>query len=72
VNQESVTPVIRLDQFLKVKGIAPTGGQAKLMIQEGDVAVNSAPETRRGRKLRGGDVVQVGGRSYVVDDLERC
>lgn len=30
---------IKLDQFLKLVGIAPTGGQAKLMIQGGDVFV---------------------------------
>ncbi|MHC5829737.1 MAG: RNA-binding S4 domain-containing protein, partial [Nostoc sp.] len=31
---------IKLNQFLKLMGIVPTGGQAKLMIQGGDVQVN--------------------------------
>jgi ribosome-associated protein len=51
---------IRLDQFLKLQGMVATGGQAKLMIQSGEVLVNGEPETRRGRKLRPGDTVVVG------------
>ena len=58
---------IKLDQFLKLVGIAPTGGQAKLMIQGGDVLVNSTLETRRGRKLVLGDQVTVGGQTFEVD-----
>ncbi len=52
---------IKLDSFLKLVGVAPTGGQAKLMIQNGDVLVNGMIETRRGRKLVSGDRVTVGG-----------
>jgi ribosome-associated protein len=48
---------IRLDQFLKVQGVVATGGQAKMMIQGGEVKVNGEVETRRGRKLNVGDVV---------------
>ena len=51
---------IKLDSFLKFVGIAPTGGQAKLMIQNGEVLVNDMVETRRGRKLVSGDRVTVG------------
>jgi len=40
---------IKLDQFLKFVGIAPTGGQAKLLIEDGRVKVNGMTETRRGR-----------------------
>lgn len=58
---------IKLDQFLKLIGIAPTGGQAKLMIQNGDVLVNDAVETRRGRKLRAGDRVTIGGQTFDVN-----
>ena len=50
---------IRLDQFLKFRGITATGGQAKLRIQGGEVRVNGVVETRRGRRLRVGDVVQL-------------
>jgi ribosome-associated protein len=60
---------LRLDQFLKFRGIADTGGQAKLMIQGGEVQVNGVPETRRRRKLVVGDVVEVNGRAYPVDEF---
>ncbi len=55
---------IKLDSFLKLVGIAPTGGQAKLMIQNGDVLVNGMIETRRGRKLVSGERVTVGGQTF--------
>lgn len=58
--------VIKLDQFLKLAGVVETGGQAKVMIQTGQVNVNGAVETRRGRKLRVGDVVEVNGETMVV------
>ncbi|MFB2882143.1 RNA-binding S4 domain-containing protein [Floridanema aerugineum] len=58
---------IKLDQFLKLKGIASTGGQAKLMIQSGEVKVNGSPETRRGRQLVKGDRVTVAGQSFTVE-----
>jgi ribosome-associated protein len=58
---------IRLDQFLKLAGVTGTGGQAKLMIQGGEVTVNGAVETRRRRKLRPGDCVEVGGEAYVIE-----
>ncbi len=58
---------LRLDQFLKFRGIADTGGQAKLMVQGGEVQVNGQPETRRRRKLVAGDVVEVHGKAYPLD-----
>lgn len=57
---------IKLDQFLKLTGIAPTGGMAKMMIQSGDVQVNGEIETRRGRKLLPGDLVTVGSQTFEV------
>ncbi len=60
-------PFIKLDQFLKVMGVAPTGGQAKIMVQYGAVQVNGEVETRRGRKLRPGDQVTVDDRTFVVE-----
>jgi len=59
-------PTIRLDQFLKWEGLVATGGQAKLLIQEGQVEVNGLVETRRSRKLAPGDVVTVEGQSVTV------
>ncbi|MEM9275318.1 MAG: RNA-binding S4 domain-containing protein [Cyanobacteria bacterium P01_F01_bin.143] len=60
-------PYIKLDQFLKWQGIAQTGGEAKIIIQDGEVMVNDSLETRRGRKLRTGDFVTVDGRKYRVE-----
>lgn len=48
---------ITLDALLKACGLASSGGAAKVLIAEGGVLVNGAAETRRGRKLRAGDVV---------------
>ncbi|MBE9008091.1 RNA-binding S4 domain-containing protein [Fortiea sp. LEGE XX443] len=61
--------MIKLDQFLKLVGIATTGGQAKLMIIDGDVKVNDAVETRRGRKLISSDQVTVAGQTFKVEDI---
>lgn len=60
-------PHIKLDQFLKHKQIVATGGQAKMLIQDGLVYVNGEVETRRGRKLAIGDWVEIEGYRYQVD-----
>jgi ribosome-associated protein len=60
-------PSIRLDQLLKLRGAAESGGQAKAMVQGGMVKVNGEVETRRGRKLRAGDKVEARGQTMVVD-----
>jgi len=61
--------MIKLDQFLKLLGIAATGGQAKIMIINGDVEVNGAVETRRGRKLESSDQVTIAGKTFKVEDV---
>ncbi|QLE54491.1 RNA-binding S4 domain-containing protein [Nostoc sp. TCL26-01] len=61
--------MIKLDQFLKFLGIAPTGGQAKLMIIDGNVKVNGVVETRRGRKLIATDEVTVEGKTFLVGEV---
>ncbi|MHB2018041.1 MAG: S4 domain-containing protein YaaA [Candidatus Xenobia bacterium] len=58
---------VKLDQFLKWQGLVGTGGEAKALIQEGQVRVNGEVETRRGRKLRTGDVVSFEGRNATVE-----
>lgn len=58
--------VIKLDQFLKLVGVAQTGGEAKLLIQGGEVRVNGAIETRRGRKLVEGDRISTMGETFTV------
>ncbi len=71
-NPVSEREAVRLDQFLKLRGIADTGGQAKLLIQNGEVQVNGEVETRRRRKLVPGDVVEVAGMAYVLDESRGC
>ncbi len=50
---------IRLDNFLKLAGAVETGGQAKIMIQDGEVLVNGEVCTMRGKKLRRKDTAQI-------------
>ena len=60
-------PTIQLDQFMKLKGLVGTGGQAKLVIQEGEVRVNGVVETRRKKKLQAGDRVTFNEQTVVVE-----
>lgn len=45
---------------MKVAAIVGTGGEAKVVIQSGEVLVNGEVETRRGRRLIEGDVIEIG------------
>ena len=60
------TEYIKLESFLKLAGVAETGGMAKGMIQDGEAQVNGEICTQRGRKLRPGDRVTVLGQGYYV------
>jgi ribosome-associated protein len=55
-----IPPGTTLGRALKAAGLVGTGGEAKVMIQAGEVSVNGDVETRRGRRLEEGDVVEVG------------
>lgn len=55
-----LSPGITLGQALKAANVIGTGGEAKVLIQTGEVRVNGKIETRRGLKLGGGDVIEVG------------
>ncbi|MDE0961469.1 MAG: RNA-binding S4 domain-containing protein [Planctomycetota bacterium] len=57
---------IRLSQFLKWKGLCGTGGEAKIVINKGEVEVNGEVEKRRGRVLRKGDRVSFEGEEHIV------
>jgi ribosome-associated protein len=61
---------IRLGQFLKLADLIDTGADAKPLLAAGDVSVNGAVETRRGRQLVVGDVVVLGGQEAVVAGRE--
>ena len=50
---------IRLDDLLKLNGCVMTGGQAKMLIQSGEVTVDGEVCLMRGKKLRGGEVVAI-------------
>ena len=51
---------IALDALLKTTGLAPSGGAAKAMVVAGQVRVDGLDEWRKTRKVRAGQVVQVG------------
>ena len=49
---------IKLGQVLKATGLVDSGVVAKEVIQNGEVKVNGEVDTRRGRKLYDGDLVE--------------
>lgn len=53
--------MIRLGQLLKLASIVGSGGDAKAMLAAGLVTVNGVEETRRGRQLHDGDVIDADG-----------
>ena len=61
------TEFIRLQDLLKFAGAVETGGEAKVVIQEGEVKVNGEVCTMRGKKLRPGDRAELAGQVYVVE-----
>ncbi len=50
---------IKLDQLLKFANLVENGADAKFLVQNGYVSVDGEVEKRRGRKLRGGEVVEI-------------
>lgn len=58
---------ITLGQYLKFINLISSGGEAKTFLTENKVLVNGELESRRGRKLRPGDVIKVDGQSFRVD-----
>lgn len=51
---------IQLNQLLKLTGIADSGGDANQLILDGLVKVNEQPASEKRKKIRAGDIVQVG------------
>jgi len=60
------TEFIKLQDLLKFANLVGSGGEAKVLIQEGDVKVNGEVCTMRGRKIRPGDTVTFAGQSLTV------
>ena len=57
---------IKLDALLKFTSLTSTGGEAKYLIQNGEVFVNKDVCTSRGRKIKPGDTVRLGGSIILV------
>ena len=57
---------IRLGQFLKYAGAVESGGEAKAVLEAGEVLVNGEIEPRRGAQLHPGDEVSLGGSTWRV------
>lgn len=53
------TDTIQLDQFLKWAGIVESGGQAKLLIEDGMVFINGAQSYERRKKIKPGDIIEI-------------
>ena len=68
---EITTEYIKLQDLLKLAAAASTGGEAKLTVQGGEVQVNGAVCTQRGKKIRPGDDVLAGGVHYAVSYADR-
>ena len=63
---EDTKEPIRLDQFLKLSGLVRSGGEAKYLVQSGQVLLNGSVETRRSKKLQPGDQVTLAGQTATV------
>ena len=61
------TEYIRLQDLLKLSGLAATGGMAKIVIQNGEVKVNGEVCTMRGKKMCAGDTAEYDGVSVTVE-----
>jgi ribosome-associated protein len=57
---------IRLGQLLKLVNLVESGGAARGLLESGDVRVNGEVETRRGRQLAVGDVVDCAGQRVIL------
>ena len=60
------TKFIKLQDLLKLANLVGTGGEAKIVIQEGEVSVNGEVCTMRGKKIRPGDTVAFDGKELTV------
>ena len=61
-----VTPFIKLDQLVKFAGLAETGAKAKILIELGEFNVNGDLCTKRGKKIKPGDVIDFKNKKYKV------
>jgi ribosome-associated protein len=57
---------VELCKLLKFQGIVPSGGEAKLVISDGQVMVNGEVELRKRKKIVSGDTIAFGGDTFQV------
>ncbi|MCR5078646.1 MAG: RNA-binding S4 domain-containing protein [Bacilli bacterium] len=60
------TEYITLGQLLKFAGIVDRGSDSKIFLLENEVIIDGVQDNRRGRKLRGGETLEIGGNTYKV------
>ena len=60
------TEYITLGQFLKLADIIQSGGEAKSFLAQNEVEIDGVSDNRRGRKLRGGEIIEVLGQKYEI------
>ncbi len=60
------TEFIKLQDLLKFADLVSTGGEAKIVVQEGEVKVDGEVCTMRGKKIRPGNVVEFSGETLTV------
>lgn len=58
---------IKLDQLLKAANAVSSGGEAKIIISEGEIKVNGEVCTQRGKKIRKGDKVASLEGSFIIN-----
>jgi len=56
---EISTQTIQLDQLLKWAGIADTGGQVRLFIDDGLITLNGIKVHERRKKIQPGDIIEI-------------
>ncbi|MDP1519915.1 RNA-binding S4 domain-containing protein [Porticoccus litoralis] len=57
---------VELYKILKFEGIVASGGEAKAVIENGQVLVNGAVETRKRKKIVSGDTIEFMGEQFQV------
>ena len=67
---EITTESIQLDQFIKWLGITETGGEARFLVDDGNVSVNGVRVTERRKKLFSGDCVVIEGTEYRIKQVD--
>lgn len=64
------TEFIKLEALLKLANLVGTGGEAKMLIQDGQASVNGEVCTMRGKKLRPGDRFTFDGKTFEIHGIE--